>query len=60
MNDGRTSRTLVCPRCKVPFTRHGRAAQSSGFYRENEDVCIVCREGLDPAEWLPAVGSSGG
>lgn len=40
---------VVCLSCRVPFTRHG-AARSSGFYRTHEenDTCIVCREGLDP------------
>jgi len=40
---------VVCPLCRVPFTRHG-AARSSNFYRTHEEneTCIVCREGLDP------------
>lgn len=46
---------VICPQCGVPFIRHGRAARSSAFYRtaEENDICIVCREGLDPKEWLP-------
>jgi hypothetical protein len=47
---------VVCPSCRVPFTRHG-AARSSDFYRTQteNDTCIVCREGLDPVtlERLP-------
>lgn len=44
-----TSTIVVCPSCRVPFTRTG-APRSSGFYRTHEenDTCIVCREGLDP------------
>ncbi len=40
---------VVCPICRVPFTRHG-AARSSNFYRTEaeNDTCVVCREGLDP------------
>lgn len=48
--------TVVCPSCGVPFTRSG-AARSSTFYRtaEENETCIVCREGLDPTtlERLP-------
>lgn len=43
---------VVCPECGVPFLRYGPG--SSGFYVKVPDVCIVCREGLDPAAWLPA------
>lgn len=49
---------VVCPTCGVEFTRHG-AASSSHFYRTREDneTCIVCREGLDPETLEPlAVG----
>lgn len=47
-------RRVVCPSCGVPFTRHG-AASSSHFYRtaEENDTCIVCREGLDPITLEP-------
>lgn len=40
--------------CGVPFTRTG-AALSSHFYRtaEENDTCIVCREGLDPVTLEP-------
>jgi len=44
--------TIVCPECLVPFTRYG-AAQSSTWYRDNGDVCICCREGLDPETLQP-------
>jgi len=37
----------------VPFIRHGLVAQSSGFYRTNEDICICCREQLDPVTLQP-------
>jgi hypothetical protein len=45
---------VICPTCGVPFTRTG-AAHSSGFYRtqEENDTCIVCREGLDPLTLEP-------
>lgn len=45
---------VVCPSCMVPFTRHG-AARSSAFYRttEENDTCILCREGLDPVTLAP-------
>lgn len=46
---------VICPRCRVPFRRLGRAPRSSDFYRTaaENDTCVICREGLDPAEWLP-------
>jgi len=49
-----TPRRVVCPACRVPFTRHG-AANSSHFYRtrEENETCIVCREGLDPVTLKP-------
>ncbi len=50
---------VVCPTCGVPFTRRG-ASSSSHFYRtrEENETCIVCREGLDPVtlERLPHEG----
>jgi hypothetical protein len=48
------SRVVVCPSCRVPFTRHG-GSRSSCFYRtrEENDTCIVCREGLDPVTLEP-------
>jgi hypothetical protein len=47
-------RVVVCPSCRVPFTRHG-GSRSSCFYRtrEENDTCIVCREGLDPVTLEP-------
>jgi hypothetical protein len=50
-------RRVVCPSCRVPFTRHG-AASSSHFYRtrEENDTCIVCREALDPVTLEPLAG----
>lgn len=50
----RYSVEVVCPSCGVPFTRHG-AARSSCFYRtwEENNTCIVCREGLDPVTLEP-------
>lgn len=46
---------VLCVTCRVPFTRRGSAAGSSNFYRtrEENDRCICCREGLDPATLLP-------
>jgi hypothetical protein len=56
-----TPTIVVCLTCGVPFTRHG-AASSSHFYRtrEENETCIVCREGLDPVtlERLPLEGKS--
>jgi hypothetical protein len=51
---------VVCPSCRVPFTRHG-AASSSHFYRtaEENETCIVCREGLDPVTLEPLAGGKG-
>lgn len=46
----------MCRVCDVPFTRLARGgARSSNFYRTaaENDTCIVCREGLNPADWLP-------
>ncbi len=53
----RSPRVVVCPSCRVPFTRHG-AASSSHFYRtpEENETCIVCREGLDPVTLEPLAG----
>lgn len=54
-------RTVVCPACGVPYQRYG-TAQSSGFYltpAEN-DTCIVCRLGLDPATLQPRVQAGTG
>lgn len=52
-------RTILCPECHVPFIRHGQAERSSGFYRDNEDVCICCREDLDPVTLLPLLRGNG-
>ncbi len=51
---------VVCSTCGVPFTRHG-GARSSCFYRtrEENDTCIVCREGLDPVTLEPLDGGKG-
>lgn len=45
--------SVVCRSCGVPFTRSG--SRSSNFYRtaEENDTCIVCREGLDPVTLAP-------
>lgn len=45
--------TVVCPVCRIPFTRTGPT--STTFYRtaQENDTCVVCREGLDPVVWLP-------
>jgi hypothetical protein len=53
----RSSVEVICPRCGVPFTRHG--PPSSHFYRtaDENDVCVICREGLPAAEWLPPATS---
>ncbi len=51
---------VVCPSCAVPFIRHG-GVSSSHFYRTREEnqTCIVCREGLDPVTLEPLAGGKG-
>lgn len=49
------SRTIVCPQCCVPYIRHGLAERSTNFHITDNDICIVCREGLEPADWLPGM-----
>ena len=48
------AREVVCPRCGVPFIRHG-AAESSHFYltAEENDTCVCCKFGLDPTMLQP-------
>lgn len=47
---------VICPGCRVPYERHG-GARSSGFYRtpEENELCIVCREDLDPVTLQPRI-----
>jgi hypothetical protein len=56
----RSGTIVVCPVCRVPFTRYGPT--STTFYRtaQENETCVICREGLDPATWLPTVDASEG
>lgn len=51
---------IVCPSCGIPFLRYGARASSHFYVTEVENAtCVICREQLDPSDWLPIQAGAG-